>query len=106
MESLSLYIESLIFASDRAISIKTLKLTLNTHFENNFKDEEIVEAIEELKVKFSDPQHSFEPEFPTAGVACRNYSRFSDEYYRKMSNKGNKYRLPSKYMRCTYIDHT
>lgn len=60
MESLSLYIESLIFASDRAISIKTLMVTLNTHFENDFKEEEIVAAIEELKVKYNDPQHSFE----------------------------------------------
>lgn len=60
MESLSLYIESLIFASEKSISIKTLKQTLSTHFDNKFKDEEIVEAVEELKVKFSDPQHSFE----------------------------------------------
>ena len=60
MESLSLYIESLIFASEKSISISTLKQTLNTHFDNKFKEEEIVEAIEELKVKFNDPQHSFE----------------------------------------------
>jgi len=60
LENLSLYIESLIFASDRAISIKSLKVTLDTHFDNKFKEAEITEAIEELKEKFSDPQHSFE----------------------------------------------
>jgi len=60
LENLSLYIESLIFASDRAISIKSLKVTLDTHFDNKFKEAEITEAIEELKAKFSDPQHSFE----------------------------------------------
>jgi segregation and condensation protein B len=60
LESLSLYIESLIFASDSAITIKTLKQTLNSHFDTTIKDAEIIEAIDELKTKYNDPQHSFE----------------------------------------------
>jgi segregation and condensation protein B len=40
--------------------MKTLKQTLNSHFDNSFKEEEIISAIDELKEKFNDPQHSFE----------------------------------------------
>ena len=52
----------------------------------------------------TDPQHSFNPEFYRPGVCARNYGRFSDEYFRKYANKSNKYRLPSKIVRCTYIN--
>lgn len=46
-----------------------------------------------------DPQKNFEPEFDQYGIQCRNYQRYSDEYWRKMANATNKYRFPSKYYR-------
>lgn len=42
------------------------------------------------------PQKKFNPEFDIYGVNTRHYNRSSDEYYRKMVNKSNKYRLQSK----------
>lgn len=60
MENLSLYVESLIFASDKAITKSGLRQALNAHFNTTFKDKQILEAVEEVKVKFSDPKHSFE----------------------------------------------
>lgn len=46
-----------------------------------------------------DPQRNFNPEFDRYGVCTRHFNRFSDEYWRKLANKSNKYRKPAKYYR-------
>ena len=46
-----------------------------------------------------DPQRRFNPEFDRYGVNCRHYNRLTDEYFRQMGNKSNKYRKPAKYYR-------
>lgn len=60
METLSLYIESLIFASDKSITTAALKQTLNAHLDDAIKDADIQASIDELKKKYDDPNHSFE----------------------------------------------
>lgn len=42
-----------------------------------------------------DPQRRFNPEFNRYGVNTRNYNRFSDEHYRTIAGKTNKYRFRS-----------
>lgn len=39
------------------------------------------------------PQDNFEPEFDIYGVCCRHYERPSDEYFRTIGKKSNKYRI-------------
>lgn len=46
-----------------------------------------------------DPQRNFEPEFDHYGVCTRHYNRLSDEYWRRLGNKSNKYRKAAKYYR-------
>lgn len=61
MENLDLYIESLIFASDKSISVSELKAALNTHFKKSkLKDAEIKSAIENIKEKYVSEDYSFE----------------------------------------------
>lgn len=60
MENLSLYIESLIFASDKPLSKKVIKQTLNTHFNTSFKDKQLEVAIDAIKAKFHTDEHAFE----------------------------------------------
>lgn len=43
------------------------------------------------------PQRNFEPEFDFYGVCTRHYNRLSDEYFRHMANKSNKFRKPAKW---------
>lgn len=44
-------------------------------------------------------QKRFNPEFDSYGVNTRNYHRLSDEFYRALVHKSNKYRKKSKYYR-------
>lgn len=60
LENLTLFIESLIFASEKSISISTLKQTLNTHLDTTFKPDQITEAIDSLIEKYKSPEYSFE----------------------------------------------
>ena len=39
------------------------------------------------------PQENFNPEFDIYGVCARHYQRPSDEYFRTIGNKSNKYRI-------------
>jgi len=43
-----------------------------------------------------DPQKNYNPEFNICGVNTKHFNRLSDEHYRKIVNKSNKYRLCSK----------
>jgi len=60
LENLTLYIESLIFASDKAIQLQDLRTTLNTHFKTKVKEKEIEASIEVLKEKYLSDDFSFE----------------------------------------------
>jgi len=43
-----------------------------------------------------DPQERFLPEFDIQGVNCRHYVRYSDEFFRDIVHKSNKYRKRAK----------
>lgn len=60
MENLSLYIESLIFASSKPLHINDINQTLAIHFDTVIKEEDLLKSIENLKEKYKDPQYSFE----------------------------------------------
>lgn len=60
MDNLQLYIESLIFASTKAITIKDIKGALEAHFETKFKEKEVQKALDELNEKYNDPKYPFE----------------------------------------------
>ena len=60
MDHLAQHIESLIFISEQAISFKDIKDCLETTFENEFKEEEIISAIEVVKEKFQQDEFAFE----------------------------------------------
>jgi len=55
-----LYIESLIFATDKSLNLQDLKTTLNTHFKSKVKEEEIEAAIETITEKYKSEDYSFE----------------------------------------------
>ena len=52
--------ESLIFASDKALQIQDLRATLNTHFKTKVKEKEIVASIESLQNKYLSEDFAFE----------------------------------------------
>ncbi len=60
MDNLPLYIESLIFTSSSAITVKDIKSTLNSHLGESFKDNEIQEALELLSTKYDSENYPFE----------------------------------------------
>ena len=60
MEKLSLYIESLIFASEQAVTVADIRTTLKDAFAASLPAKEIEEALHELKEKYDDPQYSME----------------------------------------------
>jgi len=61
LENLSRYIESLIFASEKSISVGDIKVALNTHFKKaKIKDSDIEASLEELDNKYKDEDFSFE----------------------------------------------
>ena len=60
MENLNLYIESLIFASNKPLSVKELRQTLFAYFETEISKEEVLSAIEQLISKFKEESFSFE----------------------------------------------
>lgn len=60
MENFKLYIESLIFASDKPINIKQIQQTLETHVGTDISEEEINSALEVLKEKYQDTSFPFE----------------------------------------------
>lgn len=60
MENLNIYLESLIFASDKPITLKDLELTLTTYFDTEIRKEDILESIEQIKARYSSSDFAFE----------------------------------------------
>lgn len=60
MEKLDLYIESLIFASESAITFEEIKEALNRSFESDFPENELLKSLERIDKKFADDSFSFE----------------------------------------------
>jgi segregation and condensation protein B len=60
LEKLALYIESLIFASEQAVSQADMSSTLKDSFEVSVKEAEIEKALEELIQKYSSEDYSME----------------------------------------------
>ena len=59
MDKIELHIESLIFASAKAMTAKDIKNSLQSHTEVKFKDKEIAEALEILETKYEDEKYPF-----------------------------------------------
>ena len=60
MEKLSLYIESLIFASEQAVTLADIRSTLKDAFAASISINRIEEALQELIDKYADDQYSME----------------------------------------------
>ena len=60
MEFLNQHIEALIFATEHPITVEEIKSVLDTTFETEFEEAEILRGIETVKEKFSDAQFAFE----------------------------------------------
>lgn len=60
MDHLVQHIESLIFTTDHSISLEEIDSVLEEAFGLHFPDEQIMEAIEELKERYSSPRYAFE----------------------------------------------
>ena len=60
MDNLTLTIESLIFASTKAITKKDIKQTLASHYKSTFKDKEIQTSLDELRSKYTEEVFPFE----------------------------------------------
>lgn len=61
MDNLQLHIESLIFSSVKAITIKEIKSTLDSYLEGaKIKEKEVKEALEALGSKYDDEKYPFE----------------------------------------------
>jgi segregation and condensation protein B len=53
-------IESLIFTTDHAISLEEMDSVLEEAFGINFPDEQLLEAIDELRARYAEPTYAFE----------------------------------------------
>lgn len=60
MEHLSQHVESLIFSSEQPISPKEIKNVLEYAHETKIKLKEIIQIVEDLKLRYEDDQFSFE----------------------------------------------
>jgi segregation and condensation protein B len=60
LDHLVQHIESLIFTTDHSISLEEIDSVLEEAFGLHFPDEQIIEAIEELKERYSSPRYAFE----------------------------------------------
>lgn len=60
MEHLAQYIESLIFSAEQPISLQDISTCLRTTFETAISDEEILQAIDEIKSRYQQEAFSFE----------------------------------------------
>jgi segregation and condensation protein B len=58
LENLELHIESLIFASGQSVSVTELQQVLDTTFDITSNQEEIVECLNRIKLKFDHPNFS------------------------------------------------
>ena len=89
MEKLELYIESLIFASDRAISIEDIRISVENYFNHQIDFEKIKDAIDLLKLKYSDSNFSFEIIEISNGYIFSTKAKYHDliSDYLKLINK-------------------
>lgn len=60
MDYLEQHIESLIFTADQPLPLSEIKATLETLFETIFNPEDLLNAIDQLKLKYQQEQFSFE----------------------------------------------
>ena len=60
MENLLLYIESLIFATEKAISFKDIMTSLNAYFQTKIDKKEVESSLQKLREKYSNDNYSFE----------------------------------------------
>ena len=60
MEYLPQHIEALIYASAQPISLADIQSVLLEAFGVEFAEEVLLEAVDELKARYADDQHSFE----------------------------------------------
>lgn len=60
MEYLTQHIESLIFATDHAISLEEIKSCLEETFETEFKNEEVEAALTSLRERYQNDEFAFE----------------------------------------------
>jgi len=60
LDNLQLYIESLIFASTKAMTAKDIKTTLNSYLDKAIKEKEVNAALEGLHNKYADDKYPFE----------------------------------------------
>lgn len=60
MDNLQLYIESLVFSSQKAITKKEIKAALTAYLDTAIKDKEIDQALEGLTKKYWDDKYPFE----------------------------------------------
>ncbi len=60
MDNILSYVESLVFATGKAISLKDINLSLNAYLDTKIKKEDIEDALTKLKEKYQDPSFSFE----------------------------------------------
>ena len=60
MEYLAQHIESIIFATPEPVSLKEIRNCLQETFETKFKKEEILQAIEQLQLRYQQDEYAFE----------------------------------------------
>jgi len=60
LENLNLYIESLIFASGKSMSVKDLKQTLTAYFDTDISNSDIDDSLSQLVAKYKDDHYSYE----------------------------------------------
>jgi len=59
LDKLELHIESLIFASSKALTAKEIKQSLVAHLDTKIKDKEVEEVLTTLETKYDDERYSF-----------------------------------------------
>ena len=85
MDNLELYIESLIFTTAKAVTIKEIRQTLESHFDSKFKEKEVSELLANLSEKYADDKYPFEIKEIAGGY--------------QFMTKGTYYPLVSQYLR-------
>ena len=60
MENLTLYIESLIFASDKPIALKDIKQSLSSYLDVELDNSDVEEGLNAIVEKYKDQTHAFE----------------------------------------------
>lgn len=90
MNYLAQHIESLIFTAEQPIPLVEIQACLESLFENNFPEEDLINTIDQLRQKYQDHQFSFEIvevaggyQFMTKGA----YHQTVGQYLRRTNKK-------------------